>query len=334
MKRKITALILTICFMGAAALAPSILVGMLPTVTVTRTEQSQYRASVQCDGTVALTDVSSIYLQFPVVAKSIDVKPGDYVVKGQRLFTIDKDATVSAITQALSQSAAIPAFLNLEGLAEALGSTLTNSGAFDFSAIPDAVYSTETGYVRELNVSTSSLFNYTQPAATVSEEQRQIIKLNVPENIIYQISVGDEAQVIGNNGADETVSGRVTRVAETAVTVFSGLNQTKAVETIVTLDAKNHYINGTTVKVTIFTEEARTIVSVPYEAVDQNEQGEEFVRCVENGKVVFRTVTTGSETETGFEVLEGLTGGETLVLNGQDLNEGQMVLCRWDGETP
>lgn len=332
MKRKITALVLTICFMGAISLAPSLIVGLIPKVSVSRAEPSLYRASVQCEGTVTLTDVSSIYLQYPVVAKNIDVKPGDYVVKGQRLFTIDKNATVSAITEALGQTAAIPAFLNLEGLAEALGSNLKNSGAFDFSAIPDAVYSTETGYIRELNVSETALFNYTQPVATISEEKRQIIKLNVPETVIYQISVGNEALVTGSHGIDRTVSGKVSSVAESAVTVFSGLNQSKAVETIITLDVKDNYISGTTVKATIFTEEPRLIVSVPYEAVDQNEHGEEFVRCVEDGKVKYKRVITGSETETGFEVLDGLDGGEIIIMNGQNLKEGQLVLCEWSGD--
>ena len=110
--------------MGTLSLIPSLVVKLIPTVTVTRASHSSYRSSIQCDGTVARTDVKNIYLQYPVVAKTIEVQPGDYVVKGQRLFTIDKEATVSAITEVLSQSTSLPAFLNLEELAENLGAAL------------------------------------------------------------------------------------------------------------------------------------------------------------------------------------------------------------------
>ena len=57
----------------------------------------------------------------------------------------------------------------------------------------------------------------------------------------------------------------------------------------------------------------RTMLTVPYEAVGQDENNEEYVYVADGARVERRTVKTGMELLEGVEVVEGLSPNDILL---------------------
>ena len=68
---------------------------------------------------------------------------------------------------------------------------------------------------------------------------------------------------------------------------------------------------------------------MPYEAVCEDESGQEYVWAVENGRVRRRNVKTGTGLKNTVQVLSGLSSGARLVLSPADsLRAGDAVTVR------
>jgi hypothetical protein len=66
-------------------------------------------------------------------------------------------------------------------------------------------------------------------------------------------------------------------------------------------------------------------VTLPYEAIGQDENNREYLYVIQEGRAVKRLIVTGRELSDCVEILAGATDGEPVILNPDDVRHGQRV---------
>lgn len=185
-------------------------------------------------------------------------------------------------------------------------------------------------------------------------------EVQVDENDIVLVSIGDAATIEVDALPDLVLNGEVTEIANTANISGSGTTDQKTeFEVKITInDAARELRPGMTATADIVTDVREDSVGVPIQAVavrtpeqlgaegdgDETEAWEadkdgfiELVFVVGDGKVDARQVRTGIQSETHIEILDGLSEGEQIVVGNyraisRDLQDGSEVVVA--GETP
>ena len=67
------------------------------------------------------------------------------------------------------------------------------------------------------------------------------------------------------------------------------------------------------------------IITVPYEAIRQDEENQEYVYIYKDGKAYRRNIITGTELREETEVCTGLEVGECVILQPDKVSDGVSV---------
>ena len=102
----------------------------------------------------------------------------------------------------------------------------------------------------------------------------------------------------------------------------------------VQLDAPDEDIKlGLEANVTIATGEAKNVLSLPIGAVNTDVNGQ-FCYVVENGAAARRDVTTGLSSDTQVEIASGLSAGDEVILDPQNVAAGMAVSSNASAAAP
>lgn len=152
-----------------------------------------------------------------------------------------------------------------------------------------------------------------------------MVKASVSENYISKIKVGQSAVITGN-GFEGEYSGTVEEIASEAKKEYVGTTEDTVVEVKIRFnDADENIRPGYSAKVKIFTSEPKKIKVVPYEAVMQDENNNEYVYVFNNGIAVKKDIKTGAELSEGIEIADGLSGNENILSPSDNIKDGQYV---------
>ena len=180
-------------------------------------------------------------------------------------------------------------------------------------------------------------------------------QINVDENDIVSIALGQEAEIEVDALPDQVLKGTVSEIASSDNSTGAGSTDQKTefeVKIVVT-DPPQTLRPGMTATADIFTKTNDDALSVPIQSVaartvDQltvkgqtREEAEkiftndkdgfvEVVFCIEGGKAVAKQVKTGIQSDDLIEITEGLNEGEEVVTGSyraisKDLNNGDVV---------
>ena len=142
-----------------------------------------------------------------------------------------------------------------------------------------------------------------------------------------EIKPGNDVEIAERSEKKQTVAGKVTEIAPSAVEMTSslGVNQKRIKITIEPSKPLPQMKQGYEVDVRIVTEKKSKAVKVPLSTVFDN-GGKSCVFVVNDGKTVLRTVKKGIEDQDSAEILDGLKKGET-VLSEPDVSikEGMKI---------
>lgn len=317
MKKFIILAVATICALTGIFAAPSVVRSSIPKVTTAVVSAQKLQQAVTCTGNIQETEKKDIYLDVPVKASNVSVEVGDYVEEGQELAVIDKQGTLQSIqTQSQSvlenYSGGIPQSV-INQFAGSSGATY--DGAASVSEIPDTITAPASGIVTGLNVSNSALSDPTKAVVTVSKLDRLSVKASINEQNISDIQVGQQAVITGSGFKDKEYTAVVSKIYPSARQVYSGSSTVTVVDVLLNIDNPDEKLKpGLSAKSKIYTSEEKEVLTVPYEAVIQDEQGQEYVYIYSGGSAVKTPIKTGRELDEGFEVIEGLSKGQQVVL--------------------
>ena len=175
-----------------------------------------------------------------------------------------------------------------------------------------SMLSPASGVISSLSIVQGATAPTGQPALYVSRVGTVSAEINVSENILPLIKVGQEVTVTLSASLDKIYSAKIESIAPTA----NKLTQLYLVE--VTLDnSAGVFIPGMFVNVAFNGETRENTVLVPAEAI-LTDGNKKLVFVVENNKTKRVEVTTGLSDGKTTELLSGLKGGETVIIKGQD----------------
>ncbi len=128
-------------------------------------------------------------------------------------------------------------------------------------------------------------------------------------------------------GLDKSYDGTVTNIGEAAEISMTGTTKEAKVEVEVVISNPDDKMKvGYEADVEIILMETKNAISVSFEALQKDKDGNSFVYVVENKRAVKRLLKTGTETEFDIQVIEGLKENESYIKNPPAaLKEGDRV---------
>ncbi len=339
MLKKIFALCLTAGCIFCVGLLPSIILKTAPRARVVTPQQVSYQPTVQCTGTVRSEWVYDLVAGGTYQITQVRCQAGERVEAGQTLAIMESvDGKAFFIRQASRESGGQEG--TLAHLAQEYGINSTQFAAMadlgEISAaqitIPDeekkeAVTAPVTGIVTtDLPPAGTSV----TPGMVLCQVQSSslLVTARIREEDVQQVAVGNQVFITGEGLEGETAKGTVERIRPIAQQVLDGL----VYETVVEADIRLTEIPkamkpGYGVRLSILTGPEKQIWTLPYEAVDQDSDNQEFVYITQDGSLEKRLITTGIEMVEGVEIVEGLEQGEAVAVlaNTQDLPKKSKV---------
>ncbi|WP_434631478.1 efflux RND transporter periplasmic adaptor subunit [Thermoanaerobacterium thermosaccharolyticum] len=155
---------------------------------------------------------------------------------------------------------------------------------------------------------------------TISNTNNVDVVINVPEDDINNLKVGQDALVSVdaiNNG--NNLKGKISEISPSSQQ--NGIFQVKT-----SLDNKDNLLkSGMFAKVSIVTEIKQNAITIPKDAIMIKKYGN-TVYVVNNGKAEERLVKLGISNSDKVEVVSGIKAGETVIVSGQNMiTEGTKV---------
>ncbi len=187
------------------------------------------------------------------------------------------------------------------------------------------------GLITVLNVAEGSIPT-TESIMTIEDDTQLKITVQIKETDILRIKEGMEVLVTTTATGEEEFTGSVSRVVNiySAADPYSGEEGGYKAE--ITIDAKDtDLLIGMNAKAKIILERSDDVLAVPYDAIEENEDGESVVYVArEDEEGVYTahpvTVETGIESDYYTEILSGdLQVGDIVVLDSLCMEEGAVV---------
>ncbi|MEW9123190.1 MAG: efflux RND transporter periplasmic adaptor subunit [Thermotaleaceae bacterium] len=176
------------------------------------------------------------------------------------------------------------------------------------------------GTVSAVNIEIGEMASTAQPAVVIVDMSRLFVKIDVPENMINDVKVGQTVDIVIASASEEKYKGKVETISPIA-------NATTNQYTVqVYIENKEQRIKpGMFAKIQLNSQVKQNVIAVRGETIVQ--RGEKSLAyVVEDGKAVEREVRKGLDTGTFVEILEGLKPGDEVIVKGQHyVEEGSIV---------
>lgn len=333
---------------------PRMVQSSIPSSYYITPSRTTYENLVSCSGMVQSAHVRSVYVESPVVPDAVFVEVGQRVEQGQLLATLDAEKTGRLASLGSLQTMA-PETLLLQqnvsvdwaSLAAAYGMTASVSGGGQYAQqlegilqdaagiVPDrfsavdavsGIYAPISGVVTDVALYENIPALSGRSVVTISDDTQYKVTAAVPEADIAKIVPGDRATVRGVAFASSVYYGSVVKIAPTARKML-GTSAETVVDVEILLDSADENLRpGYSAKVEIAGAESYELLTVPYEAIRQDENNDEYVYVYEDGRIKKAHILTGRELTNEVQVLGGISGDSIVVYNPSDvIREGAMV---------
>lgn len=177
------------------------------------------------------------------------------------------------------------------------------------------------GIVSAMNVKVGEYVSTAAPSFIIIDDSSYIIEVDVNEDVIGKIHIGDKVKVSIGSISDGIMSGTITAAAPSA----DKAKQTFLVK--ITLDNTPSTIKGGMfAQVQFVIDKAENCILVPLASVIE-EEGKKYVFIVNDDKAIKREVVTGIFNDKEIQIIDGLNEGERVVAKGQDfLKDGSTIV--------
>lgn len=351
--KHIAALFLAVGSFGLTAAAPVAVMKYIPSVSCITPQPILYEKRINASGTIETRNKKEIYLETPVIADSVDVSVGDYVKKDQVLATINTQLTKSILKESVPSQDLMNLFSedlqqasNLTNLYSAFQSSFLGAdigsleelvssayGEIDepeapnsYIYIPEIVKAPMDGVVTAVEIENDVLSRTAKPIITISDTNSYVAMVTVGESYSSDINVGDPAIITGTGFSNKQYEGHISKIFPVARKTTGVAIPETVVDVEICIDNPDKSLKaGFTARAEIITNIKRNMLTVPYEAIQQDDKNVEYVYIVHNSKAVRKDIETGLELLEGVEVTEGLKEDELLVSNASTIKTGIRV---------
>jgi HlyD family secretion protein len=320
MKKYITLSVMMLSFLFTISFIPSYIASKACSVRLTSLKSEVYCDFIFASGSIEQKQKSDISLQYPVVVKKINFSVGDNVKKGDVIAVVDKDETVSCIKSLSAMSSQ-----NLGEYASVYNS-INNTDEISSETIPENITATEDGTLSSLDLEVGSPTTPKKSIATISKSDSKLAKIQIKEIDISKVKVGQKVEISGSGFVGKQVEGKISKIFSTARKQYVGASSETVIDAIVDIgDLNTDVKSGFNVTSKIFVDAARTINTIPFEAICQDENNNEFVYTFNKG-LKKRILKLGVETQNGVEVLSGLSFSDIVVLDASKIKSTKDII--------
>lgn len=302
-----------------------------PEVQLVSMKQLNYTETFTVSGVVESPNQRELTLDFPVIPRKVLVKEGDSVSYGDPIATVDRQATVQAVA-ALAQQYTGELPDGLEDQIQEAFSSVSDEVAENLDFLPETITAPMTGVITSLSLTPGELYLPMAPAATVSTVETLQLRLYVPESKVGLIQKGEEFTFTASAVKDGLFAADILRFSPSAYQKLDGLSYQTVVDVVAKVDDSFNALRpGYTVQAEIPAGEEEVLWLLPYEAVLQDENGQDYVYVYREGEAVRRDVETGRELSTSVQITDGLSRYEKVVQNAESLDgEGPVSVAGGD----
>lgn len=343
MKRRLVILLFPIFCSVFSAMLPSIIYHSAACVNIVEPTAVIYQKTISYTGEVQAASTREIYLETPIIPEEVLVEPGDRVQKGSLLATIDTQLTKSVLAQGITISSDVESSekekaiyeqygkaygLTQQEISQLLGSSSSvlsqQSGSSSF--LPAQIVSPIDGVVTQVHLASGVLCSPNSAVAVISSIENCKVTIYVKQSDIDCIQEGTPAIIQGEGLGGRTYQAVVEKIFPAAQKEYNGLNSETVIQTELTvLNCDESLKSGYSVDVVLMPEEEKKYVTIPYEAVCQDEKNIEYVWVVQNGRAIRKDIVTGTELPDAVEVQSGISLSDRIILSPDDIRSNQLV---------
>lgn len=321
MKKVTTLLLLTLPVILLALSLPNLAEKALPQAEVIRMATDTYSETISATGKIEEVVKSEIGCKFPIVPKEVYAEVGDQVEIGEVLATVDLEKT----KQGILSMGMMKEYLSEDVVTVLSGLNLDLEVLL--SQIPTEIVADSSGTLSSFEMVKGVLSYPGDVLAVISNLDGIQAKLSVPEEYAEKLAVNQPVELKASAIKGKKYTGVVKTVFPTAHDTLVGTSSQTVVNLYVKLDSQETELKaGYSVTGKIDVGGKHRVATLPYEAVNQDDDGQEFVYCYQSGKAVRKDVTTGAELSDALEITGGLSPDDFVIReNGIIDHDGQYV---------
>lgn len=319
---------LTLSLLAAATLVScgkkddkaAVVVEELPIVTVDVAHRIEVPQTKVYTATVEAENINNIAPATPNRIKKINVEVGDHVRRGQELVVLDKSSAdqlrINLEQTEREYNRAVQLLEIGSGTQQSVDQLKAQLDAarsqYDNLMENTILCSPITGVVTARNYDPGDMTG-TQPVVTVGQLTPVVkVMINVSENDLSKLKVGQPVDVTFDAFPDETFQGKVQRIYPTVDTA----TRTFQVEVRITNDGER-IKPGMFARVSIDLGSKENVVVPDRAIVKQTGSGNKYVYVLNGNKVNYERVEIGQRLDNAYELLSGIEDGDTVVITGQ-----------------
>ena len=262
-----------------------------------------YCATADGRGSLAYLSQSDVTSVMPLVIGRFYVSEGDEVTAGDRIASVDRDATASMIESLGQVSQLAVAAANLSTAVSLIPSEVVADCSGRVISTAGNGAAVESGYSIATLAASDTL------AVTAAISERDIAGVREGQRVMFTCAAYP----------DEVFSGTVAHIASAARSEYNGAVLETVVDVTVLPDSADERLrSGLSAEISVQLDEPRQICVLPYEAIGQDDAGE-CVYVYENGEAVRRGIFTGAEFSDGTEVRRGIKAGDMVFASPEEI---------------
>lgn len=344
MLKKVVALCIVAGCILFVGLLPSVILASAPEVPVIIPQVEEYLPRVYCTGIVQAEATYDLVSSGIYQVREVYCQTGEQVKKGQILAVLDNVTSKNPFFFRHSCENKFEISHQLSMLAGQYGinpeELATSNIDFPINT-PASSQSKQESLEVQAPLEGIVIGDFPNPGTTVTngmilcnvQSLSYIVKANLSEGDVDRVSVGDLAIISGEGIGASVCQGVVARISPTSKQILMGMVPQTVVEAEIHItEIPDELRHGYRVAVEIDLQKKRHLLTLPYEAINQDDLNREYVYIASRDGLKKRVITTGLEMIDGVEILDGIAPNEVIaVLGGMDVPKEKSIY-RMKGE--
>lgn len=264
------------------------------------------------------------------IVSEVYVSVGDSVTNGQKLMRIVPSEGESDTSNLYNEiitavSGMLSSFIDGNYNASTAEGVSLVSADEDGSCI---ILSPCSGTIMSLQCVPQQFVSSKYPCMVISDLKNLAIKAEIEEQYLTQINEDMKCTAIVEALSSRPVKCIIDHIDPHGTSNISITGASNVVtEVMLSVNDENAIFlrPGYTAKINVITESKENVLLVPYEAISQDKDNNQFVYSISNGKLEKIIVETGKELDSKTEIISGLTGNETIVMYPDTIKSGSKV---------
>lgn len=293
------------------------------------------RETVTLHGSVIDPERKKVYPEGTCRVEKVFVAQGDLVTKGQLLMRLEKQSSIqdeqaaaAAALGELKESLENGDFSGAESMMDGwMAYYEKGAGASESDTQFYNIYSPVTGMVMKLPAKEGQQISGFLPCIEISSLTDLVVEAEAGEDVIGKLKENLSCTVSVPAFSVSGLHGYIKQIMPYAqqTGLFTGDSTAKTTVRIAIPDQEGELRPGYRATAHVVVASRTNAVLIPYEAVAQDEAGNEYVMKLRENRAVKQIISTGSELGNEVEILSGVLINDILICHPETVSEGEVI---------